>query len=106
MLTQKTQNWPKSCGAANTLVARIELGDPINLTNANEDTIYNQLVIHPGALGAGEILPHSIANHMQANGRNVAIIESPHTTAILLPTIPALDGMYALYNANIGALYK
>lgn len=101
MLTQKTQQWPKSCGAAASLVTRVELGDVIRLTDANETAIYNQLKIPQGNLGAFEILPHSIATYMQNNHHHVAIIESQITATVLLGAHPGLGGMYALYNQGV-----
>lgn len=52
MFSQKSQRWPKSCGAAASLVARVELGDAIALTDTNEDLIYNQAE-DPGRTAGG-----------------------------------------------------
>jgi hypothetical protein len=101
MLTQKTQQWPKSCGAATSLVARVELGDVIALTDTQENLIYNALKVPRGGLGAFEILPHSIATYMQQQGHQAEIIESPMTGNILLNLHAGLGGLYALYTHGV-----
>jgi hypothetical protein len=104
MLTQKTQNFQKSCGAACSLVARIELGAQIPLTDAQETVIYQQLRIPLGQLGASEILPDSIVYYMRQSGHHADIIESPITANVLLPAMgPILQGMYALYTNGVNA---
>ena len=101
MRTQKTQIWPKSCGAATALVTRIELGDNIKLTNEQENLIYTQLKGARGGADAFEILPHKIADYMIASGHNVTILESPATKMMLLPHMPGLKPMYQLYKAGL-----
>lgn len=101
MLTQKTQQWPKSCGAAASLVARVELGDALALTDTQENLIYNALKVPAGGLGAFEILPHSIAEYMMLHGHQAEIIESSMTGNILLTLHPGLAGMYALYTHGV-----
>lgn len=105
MLTHKTQHQPKSCGAACSLVTRIELGAKIALTDAEEDTIYNSLKEPKGSPLVDEILPNNIVAYMLKNGLTASIIESSNTTLDLLKVRwkanAKLQGLYLFYDQGV-----
>ncbi len=105
--TLRKQHNPKSCGAACSLVAAIELGDGLKNDDTQEDAIYNAVKIPSGSpVGADEVLPSSLVAYL-GTGHTAEILESPDTTKVLVKVTWALNkamqGMYALYDGVVTA---